>query len=126
MDPSTPAAQDVQNQTPADQPVNQAQQATSVPPDNTAQPASQPPLPKPQAPKHQISVGNIEAGSSVVEDGDEDDDDEELMVSPQETKNRMVLGQNEGEDEDETATVVAGQQGVADIQENVELQPSAP
>jgi hypothetical protein len=73
-------------------------------------------------PKHKISVGHVEAGA-VVEDADEDDDDEELLVAPQETKNRAVLGQNEGEDEEETATI-AGQQISADVQEHVELRPS--
>jgi hypothetical protein len=129
MDPSTQTAQDVQNQTPSDQPVNQAQlQDDSAASGKTAKSDdSTKPAPQAQQPKHQqISVGSREAGA-VVEDADEDDDDdEELLVAPQETKNSAAIGQNEGEDEDETVTVASGQQAAADVQENVAIRPSAP
>jgi hypothetical protein len=129
MDPSTPTAQDVQQKQSSDQPVSQTQPQAdtaaggqAMPSDGSAQPGPLVQPPKQQEPKHQqISVGGIEAGAAVVEDGDEDDDDEELMVAPQETKNRAVLGQNEGEDEEEITVIAAGQPGTADV----EIQPSA-
>ncbi len=99
MDPSTPTAQDVQNQTPA------SQSANSVEPPVTATPLVQP---VPTQPKMPISVpGNVEEGSAVImqENPDVDTDEEdEIKVAPQETKNQAV-SQSAGFDEQEVAQI---------------------
>jgi len=121
MDPSTPTAQDVQNQA-ATQPVNRAQPPqASLAQDQqqvtSTQSTQQTPIaPNSAVPKAQISIGNVEAGgaSSMIQeapDADVDEDDEdELKVAPQETKTRAV-----------------GPGGMADLQEEVvEMQPAVP
>ena len=111
MDPSAPAAQDVQTQTPADQTVSSVsttqdnQQKVSSATDGQAQITSSQPAPATQpkpasAPpkKQQISIsgGGIEEGASMIlaenPDADEDDEDE-LQAAPQEKKNLGIMGQ---------------------------------
>ncbi len=136
MDPSAPAAQNVQDQTPAAQPVTDMssdQNATQQAGPNSNTPApTQPVQPKP-APiqKTQISVsgsGGLESGSAVIaaEDPDDDDDEDELQVAPQEKKNLGVMGQG-SDDLQEDEQQIVSQPAVVDVEEvGPELQPAVP
>lgn len=134
MDPSTQAAQDVQNQTSSSAtPVSDEQQKTTPTQQMSLSDIAQNGLSGQTLPqnKAQISVsgGGIEAeagGAMIVpEDPDEDSDEEEaLKGAPQEKKNQALMGVG-GDEQDEDQQPVS-QAPVIDIQEESEIQPAVP
>jgi hypothetical protein len=131
MDPSTQAAQDVQNQQPANQSVDQGQQSTTTQPASVASIAQNGlPAKNPTAHKTQISISGggveAEAGGAMVmqEDPDADNEEEEaLKVAPQEKKTQVVMSvAGDEQDEDQQS---ASQAPVVDVQE-AEVQPAVP
>ena len=137
MDPSAPAAQDVQTQTTATQsgdavvPAQTGKPNADLSSDDQSQASStQQKTPVQQPPKKQqisISGGGLEEGATVtIEDDSDADDEDELQVAPQEKKNLGVMGQG-GDAEDQDEQQVASPQGVADVQdESVEIAPAIP
>jgi hypothetical protein len=132
MDPTAPAAQDVQKQTPAAQPAADASTVQAgQSQDTTGQQSVTQVKPAPTTPqKTQISVsgsGGLEAGSAVIvqEDADDDDDEKELQAAPQEKRNLGVMGQGEDDEQDEQQVV--SNPAVIDTEEEVaEVQPTVP